>query len=200
MIERQPVSTGLLACFLLFVTPAAYAHSPIEGIDSVYNGMLHPILVPAHILLISAFGLFLGQHGFSHSQPALLAFIVGSVCGLVTAWFDSGFLLNLPLLIAAVVSALLVAINPGFNRALLALCAVLIGLGLGLDSAQETLTGRDKLASLFGSGIAMYFILLYPMALANHFNNKNWQRIGIRIIGSWIAAIATLLAAFALKT
>ena len=195
----KPQSAWLYACFLIFVTPVTYAHSPIEGIDSVYNGMLHPILVPAHILLISALGLFLGQHGFNQSQPALLAFIAGSSCGLVTAWFENGYLLNLPLLITAIVTALLVAINPGFNRVVLALFAALIGLGLGLDSAQETLTGRDKLASLFGSGIAMYFILLYPMALANHFNNKNWQRIGIRIIGSWIAAIATLLAAFALR-
>lgn len=195
----KPQSAWLYACFLLVATPAVFAHSPIEGIDSVYNGMLHPMLVPSHILLISALGLFLGQHGFSQSQPALLTFIGGSVGGLITAWFDSSFLLNLPLLFAAIVTALLVAINPGFNRTLLALGAALAGLGLGLDSAQETLTGRDKLASLFGSGIAMYFILLYPMALANHFNRKNWQRIGIRIIGSWIAAIATLLAAFALK-
>lgn len=196
----KPQSAWLYAFLLLVITPTAYAHSPIEGIDSVYNGMLHPLLVPAHILLLSALGLFLGQHGFSQSQPALLAFIGGSAGGLVTAWFDSSFLLNLPLLTAAIVTALLVATNLSFNRLLLALCAALAGLGLGLDSAQETLTGRDRLASLFGSGIAMYFILLYPMALANHFSTKNWQRIGIRIIGSWIAAIATLLAAFALKT
>ena len=68
-----------------------------------------------------------------------------------------------------------------------------------MDSTQETLVGREKTATLLGTGIGLYLLQIYPMALADYCNKKPWQRIGIRIIGSWIAAISFLVLALAIS-
>jgi hypothetical protein len=64
-----------------------------------------------------------------------------------------------------------------------------------MDSAQDALSGKEKLVSLLGSGLALYLLFLYPMALADVFNKKPWQMIGVRVIGSWIAASSLLVLA-----
>ena len=68
-----------------------------------------------------------------------------------------------------------------------------------MDSTQETLVGREKVATLLGTGVGLYLLQLYPMGLADYFNKKPWHRIGIRVIGSWISAISFLLLALALS-
>ena len=91
----------------------------------------------------------------------------------------------------------MIAIKPEINRLVTAILGALAGFSLGIDSAQETLSGQEKLVSLFGSGVAIYFLALYPMALADYFNKKAWQKIGVRILGSWVAASSLLVLALA---
>lgn len=69
-----------------------------------------------------------------------------------------------------------------------------------MDSGQETLSDKEKLVSLFGSGVGIYLLLLYPIALADYFNKKAWQKIGIRIIGSWVAASSLLVLTLSLSS
>jgi hypothetical protein len=78
--------------------------------------------------------------------------------------------------------------------------AALVGLLLGTDSTQELLTGRERLVSLFGSGVGIYLLFLYPMALADYANKKHWQKIGVRVIGSWVAASSMLVLALSLSS
>jgi hydrogenase/urease accessory protein HupE len=190
-----------LAFLLLLASPGvALAHSPIKGLNNFYNGLLHPVFVPAHLLLMIALGLFLGQQGPKENQPALAAFLLATIAGLTTAWFSPGSGMEAILLVAAAAAGLLIAINPRVGLWGCAVITTLAGFLLGMDSAQESLAGRDKLAALFGSGIAIYFLTLYPMALADRFNHKAWHRIGVRIVGSWIAASALLVLALSVSS
>jgi hypothetical protein len=54
-------------------------------------------------------------------------------------------------------------------------------------------------ASLLGSGIALYLLTLYAMVFAEYFSRHAWQRIGLWVIGSWVAAAALLVLALRLS-
>jgi hypothetical protein len=61
------------------------------------------------------------------------------------------------------------------------------------------LTGKAKFFSLLGSGLGICFLFLYPLAFADYFGDRNWQKIGVRIVGSWVAASAILVLALSLQ-
>ena len=186
-----------LGClWLLSVPGTSLAHSPIEGIGGLYNGLLHPVLVPAHLLLIIAVGLFLGQQGLKRVEIALGFFAGATVLGLTMAWFAVGEGMEVLVLILSAALGLLVAIKKQMALHWCAIIAVLAGFALGIDSTQENLLGNERFLALFGSGIAIYFLVLYPTSLADKFNEKDWQKIGIRILGSWVAASSLLVLAF----
>ena len=173
----------------------ASAHSPIEGIDSFYNGLLHPVLVPAHVLLILGLGLLFGQKGTRETRFALAGYFAATAVGLVLAWFSVGGNVEAYLLGAAAVIGLLIAFDRPVGQVLGIAMGTFVGLFLGLDSKQDELFGKERLLSLFGSGIGIYFLLFYPMALAETFNKKEWHRIGVRVLGSWISASSLLVLA-----
>ena len=189
-----------LVCLSALVAPeTVQAHTPIDGIGNFYNGLLHPILVPAHLLLLIAVGLFLGQQEPKRVELALGVFAAAIIVGLIMAWFSIGTGMETLVLALSAAVGLLVAISLHMTLLWCVVVALLAGLFLGIDSAQEELFGKDKLASLFGSGVAIYFLVLYPIALANYFSKKAWQKIGIRIVGSWVAASSLLVFALSLS-
>ena len=192
---------GALVFWALLAIPRlGLAHSPIEGIDTFYGGLLHPVFVPAHLLLLIAIGLFVGQRGVKDNQSAVLVYLVAVAVGLVTAWFSVGSEIEMLVLGAAASIGILIAVSPVVNQYWCALIAASAGLLLGIDSAQDPLSDKEKLASLLGSGIALYLLFLYPLALADTFKKKPWQIIGIRVIGSWIAASSLLVLALSYST
>jgi len=186
-----------LLIWLLFLvaTDPLLAHSPIKGMGSFYNGLLHPVFVPAHLLLLIALGLLIGQKGLSENRLSFAVFLVATVIGLIGAWFSVGGEIEIALLSAAAIIGLLIASNLPIGVYLCAIIAALVGLLISIDSAQETLSGTVKLLTLLGTGVGINILFLYAMGFADYFNKKSWQKIGIRIIGSWIAASSLLVIA-----
>lgn len=180
---------------LLAFPQLALAHSPIEGINEFYNGLLHPVFVPAHVLLLMALGLFVGQQGTKDNQVAVAVFLVAVTLGLMAAWFSLGDQLEMLILGAAAATGILIAARLAVGRYGCALVTALAGLLLGMDSAQDMLSGKERFISLVGSAVGIYLLFLYPMALADIFSKKSWQKIGVRVVGSWIAASSLLVLA-----
>ena len=175
------------------VTPSlAFAHSPIKGINNFYNGVLHPALVPPQLTLLIAMGLYLGQRDVSQNQKPVMSFLVAAIAGLVVAGFSSGFELQVLMLGTTIVVGILVAADLALKRHWRIAMAALAGLLLGLDSTQETLSGMPKWVTLFGCLIGIALLLMFPMALADYCRSKEWQRIGVRVIGSWLVAAAVM--------
>jgi len=195
-MRQAAFSTGF---FLLTAAQPAWSHAPIEGLGGFYNGMLHPILVPSQLLLLIAAGMLFGQQGASANQPAIAAFASATLAGLIAAWFVGepgieSFVLIIALLISVMVAASL--------RLSLTICAAILavaGFMLGIDSSQDALLGTDRFGSLLGSGISIYLIFLFVMGWADSDHDRDWQKIGVRIIGSWIAASSLLMLAFSLS-
>ena len=61
--------------FSLCLPAAARAHSTIQGLEGFSAGALHPLTTPAHLLVIAALGLFIGQRSPLDLKAPLLIFV-----------------------------------------------------------------------------------------------------------------------------
>jgi hydrogenase/urease accessory protein HupE len=191
-----PKAALLLAAALGVLPATAHAHSPVEGMNEFYNGVLHPLLVPAHVLLILATGLFLGQRGPRENRLALPAFFLAAAAGLALA--GSGMepdTVRGLLLAGTMAIGLLIAVGRRAPLPLYPAAGAFAGFFLGLDSAPETLETRERILALVGTGVGLNLWLIYACGIADFFSKKPWQRIGLRILGSWVAASSLLVLA-----
>jgi urease accessory protein len=189
---------GLLRVALVAAVCAAdpaYAHVPIEGASGVYGGLLHPYLVPAHAMSIVAVGLLIARDG-NHGLP-LLIYAVALIAGLVALTFAVGDIgaENLLVGLSGLVGVLLaLAWRP--PRFVLWLLAAIGGATLALDSPPETPSIEEAHLMLIGTGIGALSALGAVIGGALRLT-RPWQRLGVRIAGSWIAASAILVLALA---
>ncbi len=182
----------------LLLPRIALAHSPIKGIGDFLNGVLHPVMAPAQLLLIVALGLWYGQNKPNQHKTAILAFLFATITGLFVTTLSPLSDANdiaLTLLIGATLFGLITLSGLSAPQSLFMLSGLLSGFLLGLDSAQDDLSGKAKIAFMFGSGVGVYFLLLYAMALSESFSVKSWQTIAVRILSSWISASALMVLA-----
>ena len=183
----------VMAVVLLSVgADTAVAHSPIEGIDGFYGGLLHPILVPAHALGILALGLFIGQQDSRHRRGAAAMFALALVLGLGAIVLAVG---QTPageiLLAAAAALGALVAIARPLPRPVGWLAAAVTGAAIGLDSPPQVISMALATVTLIGTGLGACIALAIVVGVAACLR-RHWQLLGVRILGSWIAASAVL--------
>jgi urease accessory protein len=188
----------LAPLFVLCGQQDALAHSTIAGTKGFYAGVLHPVVVPAHLLVLAAASLWIGQHD-ERMEKQLLGFAIflaiGSTVGVLHPFEEAGPLL----LLVAMALGLLVAAERSLPGHVGIGLAALVALVVGIDSAPnagDTFTAR--IFALVGTFIGVHLIVLNLVAIVSS-NRKPWVTIGFRILGSWIAASAILVLAFALK-
>jgi urease accessory protein len=178
----------------------ALAHSPIQGIGKFYGGLLHPLLVPPHALALLLFALLIGQCGVRAMRFTYPPFLAALAVGLVLAGFDlSLFFPPEPaLLVAACTCGLLVALQWSPPLWLCAVLGAALGLLIGIDSGVTGYTRQETFAALLGSwlgaalGLVLVAGLVEPLA-------RPWQRVAVRVLGSWGTASAVLVLAMALR-
>ncbi|MEJ2741547.1 MAG: HupE/UreJ family protein [Gammaproteobacteria bacterium] len=187
----------LISCCILLSPRLAFSHEGIVGVDNFYDGLFHPLFEPSHLLLPLSTGLFFGQQQLNNKRIISILFLIATTLGLFGSWFFINLKIETFLLIASALTGLLIAAHASALTPLMRFgymgMAVVVGLSLGFDSAQETLSGTGQVLSLCGSGISFFILLTAPMLLSSYFNQKNWQKIGIRVMGSWIAASSVLV-------
>jgi urease accessory protein len=198
---RAAAALGLAAAAPLLAATAAEAHAPAgSSLGGFYGGVLHPLLVPAHLLALGALALLLGQRWLAQAEAALPAFVAGLAAGLAIAargWPAAASVAVAPVAAAALLG-LLVAASPPLPRALTAALAAACGLAVGLDSAPDAAAStREAALSLAGTGVGACAALLIVAGVASG-AVRPWQRVGVRVAGSWAAAISLLVLALAL--
>lgn len=180
-----------LAALLLAGMPGlASAHSPIAGIGHFYAGMLHPVVVPAHLMALVAMGLWLGQRwpaGRGALAALVLAVPFGMAAGHACGW-QKGELVILGL---AALLAIFVAAARDAPVLLRAVIAAALGLLLGMDSLPDGLSGRPLWLSLAGTWLAVLIGPSWMIAIVE-IAAKPWMKIGVRVIASWLCAAAVL--------
>lgn len=176
----------------------AEAHSPIKGLGAFYGHMLHPLAVPAHAMLLIAIALMLGQSGRDAARAGLPAFALGLFAGLATA--GTGAVTGVResiLLFGALAAASAVSLALRVPSVIAALAAGVAGFGLGLDSAPSDPASREAMVAYAGliAGTLWLVTIVAGMTVGL---SQPWRRVGVRVAGSWIAAVAALGLAFAL--
>jgi len=194
--------TGLLpAAFLLLAFHStAHAHLAVEGAGEIGNGALHPLVSPAHVMILLGLGLLLGQRlPLDLKKPmGIFALVSALALTLGTTWKIAS--VPLPVLIgAAMCIAITVALEwkPPLVAAL-GFCAA-AAAGIGLDSGVESGTTAVIAKTLLGIWLSMNAVVAYTAICASNGADKPWARIGIRVVGSWIVAISLLVLAFSLR-
>jgi urease accessory protein len=184
----------VLPAALLAMSGEAFAHGSIQGIDHFSGGLLHPLVEPAHLIVLVALGLLVGQRGIARSEVALFAFAVGVMGGLLGAALGWSVDLEVALLVAASLSAGLVATALALPGIVYAGIAGLLGAGIGIGSNPEGFTGGALLAALAGVGLGANLWLLSIAAIVSSLK-RPWLRILVRVVGSWACASSVLVLA-----
>jgi len=191
------IAAAALAWLLITAAPAS-AHDVVPGVGGSLGGLLHPVLVPAHALALTALGLLVAQQAPRHRMGLLAAFAASLGAGILV--IVSAFAVadaQYAVLGVAAAAGLAVALA----RPLLAPVAALVGLFGGvaveLDSAPEEISMQRTFLSLVGTAVGALLVVVLVAGLAIHLR-RGWQRIGVRIVGSWIAASAILVLALRL--
>jgi urease accessory protein len=180
---------GLLVIFLLCDPASAQT---IEWLGGLYGGLLHPVRTPTHGLALLGLGLLIGQQPAGKRLLPLLLFALALAAALLALALAVG---ETPagdvLLMAAAISGALVA--AAFRLPLLVLgpLTLVIGAAIGLDSPPEVISVQEGVVMLIGTGLGATIALALVVAVAARMA-RDWQRIGVRVLGSWTAASALL--------
>jgi HupE/UreJ protein len=187
---RSMRATGVLLIVLLQCDPASA--QAIEFLDGFYGGLLHPVLTPTHGLALLGLGLLIGQQPADKRRLPQLLFVLALAGGLVGLALAVG---ETPagdvLLVGVALSGALVA--GAFRLPLLVLgpLALAIGAAIGLDSPPEVISVQEGVVMLIGTGLGATIGLALVVEAAARMA-RDWQRIGVRVLGSWTAASALL--------
>jgi urease accessory protein len=184
---------ALALAFSLTLLDVALAHSPVPGVGGFPGGLLHPVFVQAHLLALIGLGLFIGQQ---HARLlAVLCFAAGVAVGLGAIASAVGETpANTVLLASATIAGALTALAVAMPRVIGWLLAAVIGVAIGLDSPPHVISVTEATLMLIGTGIGALVVLIAVAAAAAALR-REWQRIGVRVLGSWTAASAILVLA-----
>lgn len=194
------LSTALV--LLLVSSAGAEAHMTLKGFGHFTNGALHPLVTPAHVLILLGLGVWIGQHPPLRLKLPMAIFGAFSAAGLtltLTGWIAEvhpAFLAGV-----ALCAGTAVAVGKQLPTWVRGVFLAAGGLAIGLDSVAEPGTAKAVAAMLLGTWLA---ILLLVVNVAHYISlaaekNKQWLDIAIRVAGSWIVAISLLILAFALR-
>jgi len=135
----------------------------------------------------------LGQQG--RARLPLMAFAAALAAGLAAIAFAVG---QTPagnvVLLAAALIGILVALAMPLPLAVSTAFAAVTGAALGLDSPPQAISLAAATMTLIGTGIGACCALAIAVIAVRPLR-RGWQRIGMRIVGSWIAASAILVLA-----
>jgi hydrogenase/urease accessory protein HupE len=166
-------------------------------LQAFVDGLLNPLTTPAHGLVLLALALLLARQPqrFSTLLIFALALAVGFLA--IVLAVETTPARSVLLAVAAVLGVLVAA---AWTPKLLAwLLAAIAGAALALDSPPQAVRIADAYAMLAGTAIGACAMLLVVAAIAGR-ANADWQRLGVRILGSWVAASAILVLAVQLRS
>jgi urease accessory protein len=154
------------------------------------------LLLPLHLMAMLSLGLLIGQQGWGRAVTAAYAAVVLIGLGAIALAYVPAFAEE-GLLAATAVAGLLLALARPWPASLGGMLAMATGMSLALDSPPEALSLREANIALAvtaaGASTAVWSVAELSARL-----RQRWQRLGARILGSWMAASAILVLALRL--
>jgi urease accessory protein len=165
-------------------------------LQALVEGVLNPLLTPAHVLTLLALALCVGQH--KRRGAVLLIFALALAAGFLAIVLAIETTPARVVLLAVAAALGVMAAAAWTPRPLVWLLAAIAGAALALDSPPQAVTIAAAYATLAGTTVGACAMLVVVATVAAY-ANANWQRLGMRIVGSWIAASAILVLAAQLR-
>ena len=187
-------SRCLIALALLGAPQTALAHPVFGGAGGFSGGLIHPLFVPAHVMAVAAIAALIAQqqpnwHWPSH-WPVPLLFMVGLAAGSVAiASAYTPIYSGEAVLACAAVAGFLVAFSVPLLTLATATLAAATGFFIALDSAPDAISVGEAILIQLGTFCGANILLVAVIEIVSR-RRHHWQRIGVRVLGSWIAASA----------
>jgi len=182
-----------LVAAALLAPSLAEAHLVQTGFGPFYDGISHFALTPEDVLSVVALALLAGLCGARAGRLALFAlpgaWLAGGVAGLAWPLLDSSPVFTT---LSFLVLGVLVAIGRQLPAALIATLALAFGVVHGfLNGAAMARVGLG-FVGLVGV-VAAVFTLVALLAAFVVSRRRPWERIAVRVAGSWITAVGLLM-------
>jgi urease accessory protein len=165
----------------LSLTPAvAEAHLVTTGLGPFYDGAMHLALSPEDWLGLLAAALLAGLCGPKAGRWTLAVVPVSWLIGATLGMMIPG------------IPVLLVALDRNLPAWSIATLGCLFGLMHGLLNGVALYASPDRGLNLLGIGTTAFVLLLLVSAAAVSLRS-GWTRVAVRVIGSWVVAVAILM-------
>lgn len=178
-----------------------YAHSPIPNIGFFYSGVLHPLRVAEQLMALLALAALIGQTGLIVSRLGLIGLLVGLVIGLPLLIYGTPMtarLSELVLLSMAACTGIVVASAVKLPARLLQVWSIVIATAVMTGSLQEGVPENRFALATFG---VFFGTVTFVVIVASWIDllKQAPARIGVRVLGSWIAAAALMVLALSMR-
>ncbi len=198
--QRHQVGPPSIFLLSLILQSTVHAHLTVDGAGEVGSGALHPLMTPAHVLILLGLSLMLGQRVPLDLKTPLQVLAPASALALIATTTGKISGVYPPVLIGIAMGiAILVALEIKICAMVCRLICGVAAIGIGLDSGLETGTAIIVAKTLAGTWISMNIVTAYLAICSSPAAEKPWAKTGIRVIGSWIIAISLLALAFSLR-
>ena len=171
------------------------AHDLIPGVGGFAGRVLHPFIIVEHFLCLLVAALIAGAYVGKPIWRSILVLAGGSILGFsaqaVIPIIDILWMLPLA---AAVLAGLVVLAAPHLATAVWLGFIFALGFAVGLETDPEGVFLIDRVRTL-GGLIAAGVIVLLAIGGPLSSTNLAWVKSLVRIAGSWITAIATMVLA-----
>jgi hydrogenase/urease accessory protein HupE len=197
--ERTATSLLVVIAFLLAVPAAAQAHLINTGFGPFYDGMTHLFLTPQDLLPVLALTLLAGLRGPRAGRVVLFVLPISWLAGTIAASFaEPHQAFPVATTVATIALGALVAADAPLRVASVAGCAAALGLSAGaLNGIELTQLRSSWLAS---GGVSCALVALVALVAGQVVDVRAaWARIGLRVAGSWIAAIGLLMLGWTIR-
>jgi hydrogenase/urease accessory protein HupE len=193
VVQSRRWLAPLLVLFVsLFAPGTAKAHLVSSGVGPYYDGVAHFFLSPEDLVAVIALAFFGGLGGKVAAKRVVVALPVAWLAGAIIGnrVEFSGVPEWLPA-VGIVLAGLLVAVNPKLPASAPAILAALLGGLHGFLNGRAIAETNTPFLAAAGivSGLALVGLLLAAMTASI---KVPWQKIAVRTLGSWAAAIGLL--------
>jgi urease accessory protein len=169
----------------------------MSGLPQAFvDGLLNPLTTPAHVLVLLALALLLA--GQPHRLAGVLIFALALAAGFVAIVLAVETTPARIVLLAIAVALGAMVAAAWAPKVLVWLLAAITGAALALDSPPQAVRIMEAYATLAGTVVGACAMLVFVATVTSH-AKADWQQLGVRIVGSWIAASSILVLAVQLR-
>jgi urease accessory protein len=191
--RASPCRWILLVGAALLAPTLAEAHLVQTGFGPFYDGISHFALTPDDLLSVVALGLLAGLCGPRAGRLSMLAlplaWLAGGVVGLLRPVIDSSPVVTT---LSFLVLGLMVVLDRELPAVWVASISAAFGLVHGyLNGAAMARSGLG-FVGLLGLVTAVFTLVALLAALVVS-RRRPWERIAVRVAGSWITAVGLLM-------